>query len=174
MADSSEIDPLNRRLAVAVGLGLTIEDACDLAGCSKQTYYNRLQRAEAYFAEVIAEVQPMGTRFIETRVRKAQDRIDLNLQKSEIKRLAYDKLQQMLQEEDGKPLSEALVGKILSIALEFTDEKPATIQKRENTNVIVHQVSEEVLDRFDRLIARIPQAIGPAGSAQKVIDVTSH
>lgn len=171
MRDGLEIDPLDRRLAIAMGLGLTIEDACDLAGCSKGTYYNRSAKAEEYFAEVIAEVQPMAARFIETRVAKAKARVALNEQKSEIKRLAYDKLETLLREEDGKLLSEALVGRILTTALEFTDEKPATIQKREISNVTVHQVSEEVLERFDRLFSRLPQAIGPG---QKVIDVPSH
>lgn len=164
----------DRKIAIALGLGLSQERAAELAGVAPNTVAKHLKENSEYIQKVKAETEAIASVKFNAKLKQAEAaanrRTDIQAMKQEIREEIYGKLLDTLRKEG---LSDELFTKLSKIGLEFTDEKPAQVQRRisEHTEKVEYSISGETWDRVEQYFGQIGVLPQPALDAPKVIDV---
>lgn len=179
-------DAMDAKLAVAVGLGLTIDAACEFVGCSRQTYYDHEKGAKELFDEFKSYGVALAEKTIAHRLTKSKaidvagDKILARFDRAlAITDRLFKKLEVM--EREGKEVDEASFDQLLEghkhltkWISQYAASKAPTRVSLTGEFLLGHVVlHDETVDSITDYLGHLRERLAPA-VGKPLIELTAH
>jgi membrane-bound lytic murein transglycosylase B len=140
------------KIGICLGLGLTIEQSAEHIGIAQNTLREHRERFSTLIETIRAETEAVAAKKYAKKVRELEENVADRLSVADAKREVRDQVWNQLLRKLKTELPDDVFAKLSRTALEFSDEKPAQVQKRisEHTETIEHRIADETWDRLEK------------------------